>query len=163
MTNAADSKNEVATPRETARRRLFGVIAVMALAAGCAGAPSVPAPDESALTAAGFKVMVARTTLQQQHLQGLTPGTITEMQRNGRHYYVYPDVARNQLYLGTPKQFAAYRQLRPGTPDPQSQLNARAVAGDAAYLKRDSTMELANQQIATDPYYFWPTWEELWW
>jgi len=142
----------------------IGAFATLAVTFGCASSPPPPPPpSESALTAAGFKVMVAKTELQMQHLKNLTPGQITEMQRTGKKFYVFPDVARNQLYIGTPKEFAAYQKLQPGTPSPQSELNAQAAAGNSAYMKRDSTMELANQQVNTDPYYFWPTWEELWW
>ena len=132
--------------------------------AGCASAPPAPPPvDESALTAAGFKVLTATTAVQQEHLRSLPRDRVTELQRTGAKFFVYPSADRNRLYVGTPREFAAYQRLRPGTPDPQSQINAQAAAGDAAYMKRDATMALANQQVASDPWYFWPSFVELGW
>jgi hypothetical protein len=139
------------------------VLLVLAIAA-CAAAPPAPPPvDAGALTAAGFKVLTATTTVQQQHLRDLPQGRITEMQRTGAKFFVYPDAAANRLYVGTPKEFAAYQARVPGTPNPQAQINAQATAGEAAYLKRDATMALANQQVASDPWYFWPSFVELGW
>src|SRR5262245_15696423 len=34
------------------------------------------------------------------------------VQRSGKTYYVFPDVAHNQAYIGGPKQYETYRQLR---------------------------------------------------
>ena len=132
--------------------------------AGCASSPPPPPPvDEGALAAAGFKVIPATTPLQQEHLRAIAPGRFTELQRTGAKFFVYPSVARNQLYVGTPKEFAAYQRLRPGTPDPQSQINAQAAAGDAAYTGRDAKISLANQQAASDPWYYWPDFVVLGW
>lgn len=39
--------------------------------------------------------------------------------------------------------------------------NVQAAVGDAAYMKRDAAMVLANQQVASDPWYFWPGFVEL--
>ena len=63
-----------------------------------------PLPDESQLVAAGFKVVAATTSEQQEHLQTLPPGKLTAWQRNGKHFWVYPDVAKKQLYVGTQKE-----------------------------------------------------------
>src|SRR5262249_2597426 len=89
---------------------LLGSLMLLTLAAGCASSP--PAPDTSQLAAAGFKVLVATTKQQQEHLQGLPPGRITAMQRTGAHFYVYPDAAANKLYVGTPREYAAYQKLQ---------------------------------------------------
>lgn len=148
---------------ETTFWHALRVLLVLAIA-GCASAPPAPPPvDTGALTAAGFKILTATTALQQQHLRDLPSGRITEMQRTGVKFFVYPDAAASRLYVGTPKEFAAYQARVPGTPNPQGQVNAQATAGDAAYTRRDGTMALANQQVASDPWYFWPSFVELGW
>ncbi len=100
--------------------------------------PGPPPPDENQLLAAGFKVLVAKTTQQQEHLQSLPPGRVTELQRTGTHFFVYPDAAKNQLYLGTPKEYAAYRRLRPGDYPTLAQQEA---ADMASYNKQDAAMQ----------------------
>jgi hypothetical protein len=32
--------------------------------------------------------------------------------RNGRTYYIFPDAAHNQAYVGGPREYQAYQQLR---------------------------------------------------
>src|SRR5689334_11756529 len=86
---------------------VLGAVAVAALSSGCASTPPPALPDETQLSAAGFKVVSATTKEQQEHLQSLNPGKITELQRTGRHFFVYPDPARNRIYVGTPKEYAA--------------------------------------------------------
>jgi hypothetical protein len=34
------------------------------------------------------------------------------LHKDGKTYYVFPDAALNQAYIGGPKQYQAYRQLR---------------------------------------------------
>jgi hypothetical protein len=87
--------------------KLFGAVALLFLAAGCATTKHM----ETFLTAAGFKVVVATTPKQEQRLKALPPGKITTVQRNGKTYYVFPDVAHNQIYLGTPNEYQNYRQI----------------------------------------------------
>jgi len=136
-----------------------------ALAVGCASTPAPPPPpDESTLSAAGFKVVVAQTPQQQEHLHSLTPGQITAMERNGTPFFVYPDAAKNQIYVGTQKEYQAYRRLRPdGGPSPQDKLNAQHAADMASSLKQDTAMQKANTRDLSDPYYFWPSFVELAW
>ena len=135
------------------------------LGVGCANAPSPPAPpDESALSAAGFKVVVATTPQQQEHLRSLTPGQLTAMERNGTPFFVYPDVAKNQIYVGTQKEYQAYRRLRPDSgPALQDKLNAQHAADMASYLKQDAAMQKETTRDLSDPYYFWPSFFELVW
>jgi hypothetical protein len=87
--------------------KLFGVLGLLFLAAGCATTKHT----ETFLTAAGFKVVAATTPKQEQRLRALPPGKITTVQRNGKTYYVFPDVAHNQIYLGTPNEYQNYRQI----------------------------------------------------
>jgi hypothetical protein len=87
--------------------KLFSVVGLLFLAAGCATTKHT----ETFLTAAGFKVVVATTPKQEQRLKVLPPGKITMVQRNGKTYYVFPDAAHNQIYLGTPNEYQNYRQI----------------------------------------------------
>jgi hypothetical protein len=137
-----------------------GALAVAALAWGCA-TTSPALPDESQLSAAGFKVVPATTKEQQEHLKALTPGKISELQRTGTHFFVYPDAAKNQIYVGTPKEYAAYQRLRPADNTPA--LGAQQSADLASYNKQDAAMQKANNRDLADPYYFWPSWIELGW
>jgi hypothetical protein len=86
--------------------KIAGALGIMFLAAGCATKHT-----ETFLTAAGFKLVAATTPKQEQKLHSLTPGKITTVQRNGKTYYVFPDAAHNQIYLGTPYEYQNYRQI----------------------------------------------------
>ena len=37
---------------------------------------------------------------------------MTLVQKGGKTYYVFPDAAHNQAYVGGPTQYQAYQQLR---------------------------------------------------
>ncbi len=69
--------------------------------------------DEGELATLGFKMLVATTTVQQKWVKTLAPGQIRPMQRNGKKLYIYPDAAKNQVYVGGPQEYAAYRKLHP--------------------------------------------------
>jgi len=140
--------------------RFLGALLVAALLSfGCASAPPA-VPDESQLLAAGFKVVVATTVQQQEHLQTLPPGKITEWQRNGVHYFVFPDAARKQIYVGTPKEYAAYRRVQPGG---GPTLDQQQAADQASYAKQDAAMQMYTNRDLADPYYFWDSFDGLGW
>lgn len=146
----------------TSRRSVFRVLAVLAATAiflGCASAPPPP-PDVDQLRVAGFKVVVAKTVQQQEHLQTLPPGKITEWQRNGVHFFIYPVAAKNQLYVGTQKEYAAYRRVQP---DVGPTLAQQQAAEMASYNKQDAAMQLYTNRDLADPYYFWDTFDGLDW
>jgi len=149
-------------PWSVARRRLFvklGAVAVTAIFSGCAST-TPPPPDESQLLAAGFKVVVAKTVQQKEHLQTLPPGQITEWQRTGVHFFVYPDAAKSQILVGTEKEYAAYRRLQPnGGPT----LAQQQAADMASYSKQDAAMQMYTARDLADPYYFWDSFDGLGW
>ena len=89
--------------------KILGALALLALAAGCA---TDTKNKENIMTAAGFKTIVASSPGQQQHLKSLPAGKISLVQRKGKPYYVFPDLAHNQLYVGSPAQYKTYQQLR---------------------------------------------------
>jgi hypothetical protein len=87
--------------------KISAILALLALVAGCATTKHT----ETFLTAAGFKVITPATPKQEQKLRALPPGKITTVQRNGKTYYVFPDVAHNQAFLGTSNEYQNYRQI----------------------------------------------------
>ena len=143
------------------RARVLGLLGALALVFGCASAPqSPPPPDESALTAAGFKLVVAKTVQQQEHLRSLPPGQITEWQRNGAHFFVYPQPAKNQILVGTQKEYLAYRR---GQPNGGPTLAQQQAADLASYGKQDAAMQMYTNRDLADPYYFWDSFDGLGW
>ena len=96
-------------------RRIFlsGIAAgCTALLFGCATSQTHVQNRESMLVASGFKVITPKTAAHQQKLQNLPPGKVTMIQKRGKTYYIFPDAAHNQAYVGGPKQYQAYQQLR---------------------------------------------------
>jgi hypothetical protein len=140
--------------------RRLGAFAVALLLASCAGAPpSPPQADTNKMLAAGFKIVAAKTPDQQMHVKALAPGRFTELQRTGKHFFVYPDPANSRVYVGTPKEYQAYLGADPG----YGAALSRQQAGDlAAYNRQDAAMANYTNRDYNDPYYFWPTYEGLW-
>ena len=79
---------------------------------GCASTQTSTQNRESMLVASGFKPITPKTTAQKQKLQNLTPDKVTMIQKAGKTYYIFPDPAHNQAYVGGPKEYQAYQQLR---------------------------------------------------
>ena len=93
--------------------KMISAVALMALTVGCASTTQTSTQSrESMLVASGFKTITPKTAAQQQKLQKLPPGKIAMIQKGGKTYYIFPDVAHNQAYVGGPKEYEAYRQLR---------------------------------------------------
>jgi hypothetical protein len=86
--------------------------ACTALLASCATTQTSTQNRESMLVASGFKAITPKTAKQQQKLQTLPPGKVTMIQKKGKTYYIFPDAANNRAYVGGPKQYQAYQQLR---------------------------------------------------
>jgi len=121
---------------------------------GCASTPPAPPPpDKQKLAAAGFKVVDAKTQLQQERIQALPQGRVTWFQVTGQTYYVYPDPAKKQLYIGTQKEYDTYRLLYPNAgADSLAQQNA---ANMADYNKQDARMRINTNNDLTDPWSLW--------
>jgi hypothetical protein len=141
------------------RLAMLGVVAVMLIGLGCTSAPPAPPDERSALLASGFKVVPATTQQQREHLQTLTSGRVTAWQRTGRIYYVYPDASRNQLYVGTKKEYDAFRQRAPSAASTLDRQNATDMS---AYAKQDAAMRRADGD-SVDPYAFWASFDDLGW
>ena len=108
----------------------IGVFALLALAVGCTSMQTQN--KENLLIAAGFKVITPHTTAQQQKLQALPPDHVTLVQMERKTYYVFPDAANNQAYVGGPKQYQAYKQLRLANKLANENLEAAEMNRDAS-------------------------------
>ena len=95
-------------------RPFLTIIAVgcAALLVSCASTQSISQNKESMLVASGFRVITPKTAAQKQKLQNLPTGTVTMVKKGKKNYYVFPDPAHNQAYIGGPKEYQAYQQLR---------------------------------------------------
>jgi hypothetical protein len=88
--------------------RILSTLALLALAVGCSGLPS----KEHTLQTAGFTARVPKTASQQQKLKSLPSDKVTVVQKDGKTYYIFPDAAHNLAYVGGPKEYQTYRQIR---------------------------------------------------
>jgi hypothetical protein len=110
------------------------LVACTGLLIGCATTQTSTQNRESMLVASGFKVITPKTAAQQQKLQNLPSGKVTMIQKGGKTYYVFPDPANNRAYIGRPKDYQAYQQLRA--------TNKLAMENlETAQMYRDSEME----------------------
>jgi len=125
--------------------RILAAIAMLALAAGCANIQS----KEDSLAAAGFKAITPKTAAKQEQLKALPPDKVSMVQRSGKTYYVFPDAAHNLAYVGGPKQYQAYRQLRMK----QKLANEKLEAAE---------MNLEASQMAWDGWGGWGAWGPGW-
>ncbi len=90
---------------------MISAIALLALAAACTTTSSTQSKEDM-LVAAGFKTITPKNSTQEQKLQKLPPDKIAMINKNGKTYYIFPDIANNRAYVGGPKQYQAYQQLR---------------------------------------------------
>jgi hypothetical protein len=98
--------------KSNSRTFLTGAVALaaaVALFAGCATATKTQF-TEDLLQGSGFKIVRATTPADKAQLQTLRPGRLTVVHRDGKTWYVYPDATRQQLYVGTPEEYQAYRR-----------------------------------------------------
>ena len=139
---------------------IAGAIVIAAFALGCASTlPPPPPPSTAKLLAAGFRVVDAKTQLQQQRLAALPQGRVSEWQNTGKTYFVYPDTAKNQLYVGTQKEYDAYRLLSPG--GGSTSLAEQHAADMAHYNKQDAMMQIYTNNDVRDPWSLWTDVEGL--
>jgi hypothetical protein len=119
---------------------VVAAFAVLALIAGCASGPPA-AQVETLLTAAGFKTAVASTDKQLRQIPTLPAGQVTVVTQTGKNWFLYPDLARNRVYVGTEKEYRAYLKLR-------AQNNLPQVEPMASYYGQDAAMSAASAYAA---------------
>jgi hypothetical protein len=110
---------------------MISIIALVTLTVGCATTSSTQ-NKESMLVASGFKTITPKTAAQQQKLQQLPPGKVAMINRKGRTYYIFPDAADNQAYVGGPQEYQAYQQLRAANNIANENLETAEMYQDAA-------------------------------
>jgi|SRR6516165_3050173 len=111
---------------------MISVTALLALLAGCTTTQTDVQDKRNMLIAAGFKTITPKTAEQQQRLQKLQVGTVATVQKNGKTYYIVADPPQNLVYVGGPKQYQAYQQLRIQKQLAQENLETAAMYQDAA-------------------------------
>lgn len=147
--------------------KLLAAVVLFPLATSCGGPASSPAslPNQSLLSEAGFKTIAADTPERKRHLQALPSDQVTAVQLTGQHYYVFPDVAKSQLYVGTPKEYQAYLALRTknGLPNPTPQ-DVETARLNRYQQAQDQKMAKINEQDASIPSWaVWPAFGGLGW
>jgi hypothetical protein len=105
---AINQENGKAVKQILSGLSLASAFAFIALVVGCAHTQQT----ENLLSAAGFRIVVATTPQQQQHLKTLPPNKVMRVVRNGKTNYVYADPAHNLIYVGGLFQYDQYRDLR---------------------------------------------------
>ena len=120
---------------------------------------AAPAIDDKELTELGFKVLVAQTEVQKNWVKAMAPGKIRAMQRNGKKFFIYPDAARERIFVGGPRENAAYLERHP----PSAKDAQQAAKGTAAYRQQqDQMMKRANARDLSDPF-LGVSWYDLGW
>ncbi|PYJ08370.1 MAG: hypothetical protein DMF06_12915 [Verrucomicrobia bacterium] len=116
--------------------RILGATLLLALATGCA-TTTTTASHTDLLTAAGFRLMTADNPKKQEVLNTLPKDQLSVVTYKGKTFYVQPAAAANQAYVGTPKEYQAYQQLRV----------AKQISNDnlmAAQMNQDAMMGWGN-------------------
>jgi hypothetical protein len=118
----AEGRTDMDAPRR--RGTALAAALALALAAGaCAAQRRVEAQrSEELLAAAGFRQVQADTPEREAALRRLQPDTVTEVMRDGRTFYVYPDPDDcHCLYVGGGDQHEEYQKLvyQSGHPQPR--------------------------------------------
>jgi hypothetical protein len=89
--------------------KYLAAVALLALGAGCAADLH---QNEDLAVAAGFKIITPTAPDQVALLPTLPTGKVTPITYKGKSYYVLPDLKNNRAYVGGPKQYQSYQQLR---------------------------------------------------
>jgi hypothetical protein len=117
--------------------KVFTIIALAALAVGCASNRNL-LNKENAAVGAGFRIITPKTAEHLAMLQKLPADKITRIHYHGKIYYVLPDKANNQAYVGGPKQYKAYVQFRQ---EQQRNLNHYEAEGEPIEVVEVNSMD----------------------
>jgi len=95
-------------------RNVLGASALLTLLAACAttGSTTASPQKEAILAQAGFKTKTVTTAKQQQQVKALPAGKVSAVTLKGKTYFVYPDTAHNQIYVGNKAQYQSYKKAR---------------------------------------------------
>jgi len=109
---------------------IVGRLLLLGLLAGCA-TNTTKTPD--LLAAAGFQPAIADTPQKQALLKTLPTGQLSLITWKGKSFYVQPDVPNNRAFVGTPKEYQTYQQLRLAKQLSNDNLMAAQMDQDAMY------------------------------
>jgi len=123
----------------------LAILAAAALTIGCAATSGTKSKEEMAV-AAGFKTIKPTTPEQQKTLEKLPSDKFSRVTYSGKTYYVLPDKADGQAYVGGPKQYQDYQE------------DSQARAAAQGYEQATSTRDLSGQNNDTT-YGNLSTWE----
>lgn len=87
----------------------FASIVLLVVTAGCAADLK---SKENTAVAAGFKVITPVKPDQVALLPTLPKDKVTRITYHGKTFYILPDAKNNQAYVGGPKEYQTYKQLR---------------------------------------------------
>lgn len=91
----------------------LSVLAFAGMVIGCVSSSTLKSNEDLAI-AADFKVITPVKPEQIVIFKKLPASQMTKITFNGKPYYVLKDAARNQAYVGGPKQYQVYQQLTQG-------------------------------------------------
>jgi hypothetical protein len=86
----------------------LAALALTVLIVGCASAFQ---EKKDIAVAAGFKVITPTKPDHVALLPTLAKNKVTEIQYEGKTFYVLPDLENNRAYVGGPAEYQAYKQL----------------------------------------------------
>ena len=118
----------------------LAILTAATLTVSCATTSSTRNKEEMAV-AAGFKAIKPTQPDQKAILENLPADKFTRVSHAGKNYYVLPDRADGQAYVGGPKQFQAYQK--------DSQAREDAVEYGQATSKRARQSSEANNSPGT--------------
>jgi hypothetical protein len=101
------------------------------LATGCATRQPT-AETQDVLLGSGFKVITPKTPDQQALLKKLPRGKFSVVHRNGKTWYVFPDLAHNQAYVGNQDQYESFKQSYSDEQLTNAQVGNANLAQDSA-------------------------------
>lgn len=85
----------------------LSILATAIITLGCATNSSVKS-TETMVVAAGFKAIKPTKPSQVKALEKLPADKISRITHAGKTYYIFPDRADGQAYIGGPKQYQHY-------------------------------------------------------
>lgn len=109
---------------------LLAVAAFAGTISSCA--TSTAQIDESVAINSGFKTVTPKTAKQKALLATLPTDQLTPITHAGKQYYVIPNLAKTQAYVGGPKQLEKYEDLQVGEAISDAELSEASLVADAA-------------------------------
>lgn len=90
--------------------KFIAAVALLIWVGGCASTKNTE-HTEQMLSEAGFKPVAASSEKQLNHLKTLPVDKLTVVKLKGKTYYVFPDPAHNQIYVGNLEAYQTYQQI----------------------------------------------------